>query len=106
DAGVTSSSWARGPFHEWGPNWGPGPGRLPVAQLAAGEHRPRHLPRELDWIAASGRALLTSFMADHYSAGWWMDAAPTLEAAEAEVHRLFTQLAAMAGTTTGMMTGG
>ena len=21
DAGLTSSSWARGPFHEWGPNW-------------------------------------------------------------------------------------
>ena len=53
---------------------------------------------EFDWIAPSGRALLTSFMADHYSAGWWMDAAPTLEAAEAEVHRLFTELATMAAT--------
>ena len=53
---------------------------------------------EFDWIAPSGRALLTSFQADHYSAGWWMDAAPTLEAAEAEVHRLFTELATMAAT--------
>src|SRR6478735_8044154 len=98
DAGVTSSSWARGPFHEWGPNWVRGPGRLPFAELAAGEHPRMQFPMEFDWIAPSGRALLTSFMADHYSAGWWMDAAPTLEAAEAEVHRLFTELATMAAT--------
>src|SRR6185436_2038732 len=44
------------------------------------------------------RALLTSFMADHYSAGWWMDAAPTLEDAETEVHRLFTELSTVAAT--------
>ena len=65
----------------------------PFAELAAGEHPRMQFPMEFDWIAPSGRALLTSFMADHYSAGWWMDAAPTLEAAEAEVHRLFTELA-------------
>ena len=29
DAGLTSSSWARGPFHEWGPNWRKGPARMP-----------------------------------------------------------------------------
>jgi alpha-mannosidase len=98
DAGVSSSSWARGPFHEWGPNWVRGPGRLPFAELADGEHPRMQFPMEFDWIAPSGRALLTSFMADHYSAGWWMDAAPTLEAAEAEVHRLFTELASMAAT--------
>ena len=39
DAGVTSSSWARGPFHEWGPNWVRGPGRMPFAELAAGDRR-------------------------------------------------------------------
>ena len=98
DAGVTSSSWARGPFHEWGPNWVRGPGRMRFAELAAGDHPRMQFPMEFDWIAPSGRALLTSFMADHYSAGWWMDAAPTLEAAEAEVHRLFTELATMAAT--------
>src|SRR6478752_1113455 len=98
DAGITSSSWARGPFHEWGPNWVRGPGRLPFAELAAGEHPRMQFPMEFDWIAPSGRSLLTSFMADHYSAGWWMDAAPTLEAAEAEVHRLFTELATMSAT--------
>ena len=97
-AGLSSSSWARGPFHEWGPNWVRGPGRLPFAELAAGEHPRMQFPMEFDWIAPSGRALLTSFMADHYSAGWWMDAAPTLEAAEAEVHRLFTELATVAAT--------
>ena len=99
DAGVSSSSWARGPFHEWGPNWVRGPGRMGgFVELAAGDHPRMQFPMEFDWIAPSGRALLTSFMADHYSAGWWMDAAPTLEAAEAEVHRLFTELATMAAT--------
>jgi alpha-mannosidase len=98
DAGVSSSSWARGPFHEWGPNWVRGPGRLPFAELAAGERPRMQFPMEFDWIAPSGRALLTSFMADHYSAGWWMDAAPTLAEAEAEVHRLFSELAPLAAT--------
>ena len=98
DAGVSSSSWARGPFHEWGPNWVRGPGRLPFAELAAGEIPRMQFPMEFDWIAPSGRSLLTSFQADHYSAGWWMDAAPTLEAAEGEVHRLFTELASVAAT--------
>ena len=98
DAGVTSSSWARGPFHEWGPNWVRGPSRMPIAELAAGGPPRMQFPMEFDWIAPSGRALLTSFMADHYSAGWWMDAAPTLAEAEAEVHRLFTELASLAAT--------
>ena len=98
DAGITSSSWARGPFHEWGPNWVRGPSRMGFAEMAAGEMPRMQFPMEFDWIAPSGRALLTSFMADHYSAGWWMDAAPTLEAAEAEVHRLFTELASLAAT--------
>ncbi|MFL5726385.1 MAG: glycoside hydrolase family 38 C-terminal domain-containing protein [Chloroflexota bacterium] len=98
DAGVTSSSWARGPFHEWGPNWVRGAGRMTFAEMAAGELPRMQFPMEFDWISPSGRSLLTSFMADHYSAGWWMDAAPTLEAAETEVHRLFTELATMAAT--------
>ena len=45
------------------PSWRPAP--VPLMQF----------PMEFDWIAPSGRALLTSYMADHYSAGWWMDAA-------------------------------
>jgi len=98
DAGITSSSWARGPFHEWGPHWVRGPGRLPFAETAAGEHPRMQFPMEFDWIAPSGRALLTSFMANHYSAGWWMDAATTLAEAEDQVHRLFTELATLAAT--------
>ncbi len=70
---------------------------LPFAELAAAPDAAMQFPMEFDWIAPSGRALLTSFMADHYSAGWWMDAALTLEAAEAEVYRLFLDLAAARG---------
>jgi len=98
DAGISSSSWARGPFHEWGPHWVRGPGRLPFAEMAAGEHPRMQFPTEFDWISPSGGSLLTCFMANHYSAGWWMDSAATLEDAEAEVHRLFTELATLAAT--------
>ncbi len=97
-AGISSSSWARGPFHEWGPHWVRGPARLPFADMAAGEHPRMQFPTEFDWISPSGGSLLTCFMANHYSAGWWMDSAATLEDAEAEVHRLFTELAMLAAT--------
>jgi alpha-mannosidase len=98
DAGVTSSSWARGPFHEWGPHWVRGAFRLPIADMAEGGPPKMQFTTEFDWIAPSGRALLTSFMANHYSSGWWMDSAATLEQAEAEVHLLFTELAGLAAT--------
>ncbi|HEU4572650.1 MAG TPA: glycoside hydrolase family 38 C-terminal domain-containing protein [Candidatus Limnocylindrales bacterium] len=98
DAGATSSSWARGPFHEWGPHWVRGPARLPFAALAAPPTPEMQFPTEFDWVAPSGRALLTSFMANHYSAGWWMDAATTLEEAEAQVHALFRDLVPLATT--------
>jgi alpha-mannosidase len=98
DAGVSSSSWARGPFHEWGPHWVRGPGRLPIAELAVGDVPKMQFANEFDWVSPSGRALLTSFMADHYSAGWWMDSSITLEEAEAAVHSIFTELAETAAT--------
>jgi alpha-mannosidase len=98
DAGATSSSWARGPFHEWGPNWVRGPGRLPFAERAEGAYPRMQFPTEFDWIAPSGQSLLTCFMANHYSAGWWMDSAVTLEEAEANVHALFSELAPLAAT--------
>ena len=98
DAGISSSSWARGPFHEWGPHWVRGPSRMAIAEMAHGDPPQMQFPTEFDWISPSGRALLTSFMANHYSSGWWMDASATLEEAEAEVHRLFTELAALAAT--------
>ena len=98
NAGITSSSWARGPFHEWGPHWVRGPARTGFENLAPGDKPQMQFASEFEWVAPSGRGLLTSFQANHYSAGWWMDAATTLEEAELEVHRLFTDLAALAAT--------
>ncbi len=57
DAGLTSSSWARGPHHQWGPMAGDGdPERMQFSS-------------EFEWIAPSGRGLLTHYMPAHYAAG-------------------------------------
>ncbi|HET8640995.1 MAG TPA: glycoside hydrolase family 38 C-terminal domain-containing protein, partial [Pseudonocardiaceae bacterium] len=80
-AGLTSSSWARGPFHQWGPMRG-----------RVGDPGVMQFRSEFDWIAPSGRALLTSYMPDHYSSGWDTDAAPTLERAEQAAYVTFAQL--------------
>ncbi|MDO3400758.1 NEW3 domain-containing protein [Mycolicibacterium neoaurum] len=86
DAGLTSSSWARGPHHQWGPMADHGdPERMQFAS-------------EFEWTAPSGRGLLTHYMPAHYAAGWWMDSAPTLADAEAETYRLFTELKKVALT--------
>ena len=86
DAGLTSSSWARGPFHQWGP------------QRAPGGNARMQFDSEFDWVAPSGRALLTSYMPNHYSAGWDLDHAATLGEAEEQALELFGQLRAVAGT--------
>jgi hypothetical protein len=53
DAGLTSSSWARGPHHQWGPMAGDGdPERMQFCS-------------EFEWIAPSGRGLLTHYMPAH-----------------------------------------
>jgi alpha-mannosidase len=90
DAGLTSSSWARGPFHQWGP----------MERTASGKGDPRRMQfsSEFEWISPSGRGLLTAYMADHYGAGWVMDSAPTLEAAEEATYRLFLGLKQVAST--------
>ncbi|BBY80056.1 alpha-mannosidase [Mycolicibacterium pulveris] len=86
DAGLTSSSWARGPHHQWGPMAGGGdPERMQFSS-------------EFEWIAPSGRGLLTHYMPAHYSAGWWMDSAATLADAEAATYELFTSLKTVALT--------
>jgi alpha-mannosidase len=86
DAGLTSSSWARGPYHQWGPMAGDGdPKRM---QFSA----------EFEWIAPSGRGLLTHYMPAHYSGGWWMDSAATLQEAEDATYRLFANLKTVALT--------
>src|SRR5207248_1331292 len=44
DAGLTSSAWARGPFHMWGP------------RRHVGDNRRMQFPAEFEWISPSGRA--------------------------------------------------
>jgi alpha-mannosidase len=53
---------------------------------------------EFEWIAPSGRGLLTHYMPAHYAAGWWMDSAATLEDAETSTYELFAGLKKVALT--------
>ncbi len=86
DAGLTSSSWARGPHHQWGPMQNQGdPERMQFSS-------------EFEWISPSGRGLLTHYMPAHYSAGWWMDSSATLEEAETATYELFSTLKKVALT--------
>jgi alpha-mannosidase len=89
DAGLTSSSWARGPHHQWGPaQGGPQGGGVDRMQFCS----------EFEWISPSGRGLLTHYMPAHYSAGWWMDSSTSLAAAEDATYALFDQLKKVALT--------
>jgi alpha-mannosidase len=85
DAGLTSSSWARGPHHQWGPAQG---GDVDRMQFSS----------EFEWISPSGRGLLTHYMPAHYSAGWWMDSSTSLTEAEDATYALFDQLKKVALT--------
>ena len=85
-AGLASSSWARGPFHQWGP------GRT------AGDNRLMQFAAEFEWLSPDGTGLLTSYMANHYSAGWGMQQAGTLEQAERDAYQQFLELAPVAAT--------
>lgn len=86
DAGLTSSSWARGPHHQWGPVAG------------GGDPQRMQFSSEFEWIAPSGRGLLTHYMPAHYSAGWWMDSSATLAEAEQATYELFATLKTVALT--------
>ncbi len=86
DAGLTSSSWARGPHHQWGPMHSEGG----VAGM--------QFCSEFEWIAPSGRGLLTHYMPAHYGAGWAMDDAASLAEAEQATYRLFAELKKVALT--------
>ena len=57
-AGLAESSWARGPFHQWGP------------EKIDGGNRRMQFPAEFEWLSPDGNGLLTSYMPNHYSAGW------------------------------------
>jgi alpha-mannosidase len=85
DAGLTSSSWARGPHHQWGPTQG---GDVERMQFCS----------EFEWIAPSGRGLLTHYMPAHYGAGWGMDSSASLREAEDATYALFAQLKKVALT--------
>ena len=91
DAGLSSSSWARGPFHQWGPT-------LSVFGEAPRDPQRMQFQAEFDWIAPSGRGLLTAYMVNHYGAGWAIDNAPSLPEAEAAALKLFTGLKKVALT--------
>jgi alpha-mannosidase len=89
DAGLTSSSWARGPFHQWGP----------MERTAEGKGDPTRMqfPSEFEWVSPSGRGLLTSYMTDHYGSGWAMDSAADLDGACEAAYRVFLDLKRVAG---------
>jgi hypothetical protein len=86
-AGLTESSWARGPFHQWGPN------------RSAGDNKLMQFASEFEWLSPDGTGLLTSYMANHYSAGWLAAYhAKDLATAEADAYEQFSQLAPVAAT--------
>ncbi len=85
-AGLTSSAWARGPFHQWGPSG------------AEGGDRRMQFSTEFEWISPDGHGLLTAYMAHHYGAGWRLHTLPDLAAAELEAYGQFRGLAQVATT--------
>ncbi len=85
-AGLTSSAWARGPFHQWGPSG------------ADGGDRRMQFSTEFEWISPDGGGLLTAYMAHHYGAGWRLHSPPDLVVAELEAYGQFRGLAQVATT--------
>ncbi|MGH3247388.1 MAG: glycoside hydrolase family 38 C-terminal domain-containing protein, partial [Trebonia sp.] len=81
-AGLTSSSWARGPFHQWGP----------------AVNTDMQFPAEFEWLSPDGSGLLTAYMANHYGAGWTLHTATDLEAALRAAYQQFRELAPVAAT--------
>ena len=55
-------------------------------------------PSEFEWVSPNGKGLLTSYMPDHYYAGWQLDEAETLEQAMERAYSLFCDLAAVSAT--------
>ncbi len=90
-AGLTGSAWARGPFHQWGPI-------EVVPHELRGSARAMQFPSEFEWISPSGQGVLTHYMPHHYSAGWWMDSAPSLEEAMDAVYELYRRLKPVGAT--------
>src|SRR6266851_267788 len=85
-AGLTESSWARGPFHQWGP------------EKIHGGNRRMQFPADFEWLSPDGNGLLTSYMPNHYSAGWITQHAADLATAEKDAYSQFRSLAPVAAT--------
>jgi alpha-mannosidase len=85
-AGLSESAWARGPFHQWGP------------RRTVGDNERMQFPSEFEWLSPDGGGLLTSYMANHYGAGWVTHQAGSLGAAEQAALEQFRQLAPVAAT--------
>ncbi|HEV2636397.1 MAG TPA: glycoside hydrolase family 38 C-terminal domain-containing protein [Actinocrinis sp.] len=94
DAGLDSSSWARGPFHQWGPMlWTHEP-----REEGWGDPSTMQFSSEFEWVSPSGHGVLTHYMPAHYSAGWRIDSAPDLASAESAVYELFLLMKKVAAT--------
>ncbi|HEY9243834.1 MAG TPA: glycoside hydrolase, partial [Streptosporangiaceae bacterium] len=85
-AGLAESAWARGPYHQWGP------------QRTVGDNLRMQLRSEFQWLSPDGRGLLTSYMANHYGAGWTTHQAADLAGAEQAALAEFRGLAPVAAT--------
>ena len=85
-AGLAESSWARGPYHQWGP------------QRTVGDNTRMQMRSEFEWVSPDGQGLLTSYMPNHYGAGWGTHRAASLAAAEQEALGQFRELAPVAAT--------
>jgi alpha-mannosidase len=86
DAGMTAVSYARGPFHTWGP------------EATADDGTGMQFASEVEWIAPDGTGLLSGYLAHHYPAGWKLNDMPTLADAEALAYTEFCQLKRVAAT--------
>ena len=94
DAGLDSSSWARGPFHQWGPMlWTHVP-----REEGWGDPSTMQFSSEFEWVSPSGHGVLTHYMPAHYSAGWRIDSAADLASAERAVYELFLLMKKVAAT--------
>ncbi len=85
-AGLAESSWARGPYHQWGP------------RRTVGDNTRMQMRSEFEWVSPDGQGLLTSYMPNHYGAGWGTHRAASLAAAEQEALGQFRELAPVAAT--------
>ncbi len=85
-AGLAESGWARGPFHQWGPN------------RTVGDNTRMQFASEFEWISPDGGGLLTAYMPNHYGAGWVTHEQPDLAAAEQAAYEQFALLAPVAAT--------